>query len=158
MELRLRVPFYLDRYYSRRRLNRHYEEEGYRCSSTYAKNPVLTFIGCIAAYLEPLRGGKVPLELHVRGKDAEANAKQFEQCLSQIKNAGVRQILCLHNWVFTNDFYRRKSVYCLRKHPLVLLRKNGRKPLMRRLKIWSQSMLPWPCPVLLCLSRTRRSW
>ncbi|KAI7223883.1 hypothetical protein KC333_g36 [Hortaea werneckii] len=43
-----------------------------------------------AAYLEPLKGGKIPLEIVVRGKDAEENAKQFERCLDTIKNAGKR--------------------------------------------------------------------
>ncbi|RMY65107.1 hypothetical protein D0863_09343 [Hortaea werneckii] len=43
-----------------------------------------------AAYLEPLRGGKIPLEIVVRGKDAEENAKQLERCLDTIKNAGKR--------------------------------------------------------------------
>ncbi|KAI7236663.1 FACT complex subunit [Hortaea werneckii] len=43
-----------------------------------------------AAYLEPLKGGKIPLEVVVRGKDAEENAKQFERCLDTIKNAGKR--------------------------------------------------------------------
>ena len=30
------------------------------------------------------------IEILVRGKDPEENAKQFEQCLDIIKNAGVR--------------------------------------------------------------------
>lgn len=42
-----------------------------------------------ASYLEPLKGGKVPIEILVRGKDAEENKKQFEKCLETIKNAGV---------------------------------------------------------------------
>ena len=42
-----------------------------------------------AAYLESLKGGKIPLEVLVRGKDAEKNAKTFEKCLDVIKGAGV---------------------------------------------------------------------
>ena len=42
-----------------------------------------------AKHLEPLKGGKVPIEILVRGKDAEQNAKQFEKCLEVIKGAGV---------------------------------------------------------------------
>lgn len=42
-----------------------------------------------AKHLEPLKGGKVPVEILVRGKDAEQNAKQFEKCLDVIKTAGV---------------------------------------------------------------------
>ncbi len=43
----------------------------------------------LAKHLEPLKGGKVPIEILVRGKDAEQNAKQFEKCLDIIKGAGV---------------------------------------------------------------------
>ncbi|KAK4540616.1 FACT complex subunit spt16 [Oleoguttula mirabilis] len=44
-----------------------------------------------AAYLEPLKeGGKTPIEIIVRGKDAEENAKQFERCLETIKAAGKK--------------------------------------------------------------------
>ncbi len=46
-----------------------------------------------AKHLEPLKGGKVPVEILVRNpKDAEQNAKHFEKCLDLIKGAGVRQI------------------------------------------------------------------
>ncbi|KAK3697346.1 FACT complex subunit spt16 [Vermiconidia calcicola] len=43
-----------------------------------------------ATYLEPLKDGKTPVEVLVRGKDAEENAKQFERCLNIIKNAGKK--------------------------------------------------------------------
>ncbi|KAL9614105.1 MAG: hypothetical protein Q9167_001390 [Letrouitia subvulpina] len=43
-----------------------------------------------AKHLEPLKGGKVPVEILVRGKDPEQNAKQFEKCLDVIKNAGKK--------------------------------------------------------------------
>ncbi|KAE8835201.1 hypothetical protein HRS9122_07471 [Pyrenophora teres f. teres] len=43
-----------------------------------------------AAYLEPLKGGKVPVEILVRGKDAEENKKQFQTCLDTIKKAGKK--------------------------------------------------------------------
>ena len=49
-----------------------------------------------AKHLEPLKGGKVPIEILVRGKDAEQNAKQFEKCLDVIKGAGVRY---MNNWL-----------------------------------------------------------
>ena len=32
----------------------------------------------------------MPVELLIRGKDAEENTKQFERCTEIIKNAGVR--------------------------------------------------------------------
>lgn len=44
----------------------------------------------IAKYLEPLKGGKIPIEVLIRGKDAEENAKQLERCLEVIKGAGKR--------------------------------------------------------------------
>lgn len=43
-----------------------------------------------AAYLESLTDGKTPVEIMVRGKDAEENTKQFERCLDIIKNAGKK--------------------------------------------------------------------
>ncbi|KAF1814664.1 SPT16-domain-containing protein [Eremomyces bilateralis CBS 781.70] len=44
-----------------------------------------------ASYLEPLKEeGKTPIEIHIRGKDAEENAKQFEACLNVVKKAGKK--------------------------------------------------------------------
>ncbi|MCJ1257673.1 FACT complex subunit spt16 [Lignoscripta atroalba] len=43
-----------------------------------------------AKHLEPLKGGKVPIEILVRGKDAEQNAKHWEKCLDAIKGAGKK--------------------------------------------------------------------
>ncbi|KAF1958987.1 SPT16-domain-containing protein [Byssothecium circinans] len=43
-----------------------------------------------ASYLEPLKGGKVPVEILVRGKDAEENKKQFQSCLDNMKKAGKK--------------------------------------------------------------------
>lgn len=43
-----------------------------------------------ASYLEPLKGGKVPIEILVRGKDAEENKKQFQTCIDTLKNAGKK--------------------------------------------------------------------
>jgi nucleosome binding factor SPN SPT16 subunit len=43
-----------------------------------------------AAYLEPLKGGKVPVEILVRGKDPEENKKQFQTCLDTVKKAGKK--------------------------------------------------------------------
>lgn len=43
-----------------------------------------------ASYLEPLRGGKIPVEIFVRAKDAEENAKHFERCLDAAKKAGKK--------------------------------------------------------------------
>jgi hypothetical protein len=43
----------------------------------------------LASFLEKLMNGKVPLEVVVRGKDGEENAKQIEQCIETVKKAGV---------------------------------------------------------------------
>lgn len=43
-----------------------------------------------AKHLEPLKGGKIPIEVLSRSKDPEQNAKQFERCLELIKSSGVR--------------------------------------------------------------------
>lgn len=45
-----------------------------------------------AKHLEPLKGGRIPIEILIRGKDAEQNAKQFEKCLDTIKAAGVCEL------------------------------------------------------------------
>ena len=46
-----------------------------------------------AKHLEPLKGGKVPVEILVRNpKDAEQNVQHFEKCLDVIKGAGVRDM------------------------------------------------------------------
>ncbi|KAF2704953.1 SPT16-domain-containing protein [Pleomassaria siparia CBS 279.74] len=46
-----------------------------------------------ASYLEPLKGGKVPVEILVRGKDAEENKKQFQSCLDTLKKSGKVAVL-----------------------------------------------------------------
>lgn len=43
-----------------------------------------------AQHLEKLKDGKTPVEIIVRGKDAEENAKQFEKINGIIKNAGKK--------------------------------------------------------------------
>ena len=43
-----------------------------------------------AKHLEPLKGGKIPMEILVTSKDQEQKAKAFEKCLDVIKSAGVR--------------------------------------------------------------------
>lgn len=43
-----------------------------------------------AKHLEPLKGGKIPLEILVRGKDAEQNAEIFNKIAMHIKDAGKK--------------------------------------------------------------------
>jgi nucleosome binding factor SPN SPT16 subunit len=42
-----------------------------------------------AKHLEPLKGGKIPLEILIRGKDAGENTKLFEKINDVIKSSGV---------------------------------------------------------------------
>ncbi|KAI4145361.1 MAG: hypothetical protein L6R39_003823 [Caloplaca ligustica] len=43
-----------------------------------------------AKHLEPLKGGKTPVEVLSRAKDPAVNAKQFEKCLDLIKSSGKK--------------------------------------------------------------------
>jgi len=42
-----------------------------------------------AVYLDALVGGKVPIEVHKRGKDAEENKEQFAKLAELVKSSGV---------------------------------------------------------------------
>jgi nucleosome binding factor SPN SPT16 subunit len=42
-----------------------------------------------AVYLEALKGGKVPIEIYKRGKDADDNNAQFTKLADLIKSSGV---------------------------------------------------------------------
>lgn len=57
--------------------------------SSFTVDLCLPLSSLTAKHLEPLKGGKVPVEILVRGKDTEQNAKHFEKCLNVIKGAGV---------------------------------------------------------------------
>lgn len=48
---------------------------------------------CVAKHLEQLKGGRFPIEVLVRGKDAAENEKLFVQIADKIKEAGVRVIV-----------------------------------------------------------------
>lgn len=43
----------------------------------------------IAKHLEPLKGGKIPVEILVTSKDPADKAKAFDTCIDAIKTAGV---------------------------------------------------------------------
>ena len=43
-----------------------------------------------AKHLEPLKGGKIPVEILVTTKDPEQKKQTFDKCLDAIKNSGVR--------------------------------------------------------------------
>lgn len=89
MAARLRVSCDALHSYARPPPDRHHKKEG--CVFRIAR---VRFDGsanrCAASYLEPLKGGKVPIEILVRGKDAEENKKQFQTCIETLKNAGKK--------------------------------------------------------------------
>jgi nucleosome binding factor SPN SPT16 subunit len=70
--------------------------------------------------LEKLKNGKVPLEVIVRGKDADENAKQIEQCIDVIKKAGVCD---------GNHFTRGSELTHIQKKVGVLTKENPEGPL-----------------------------
>jgi len=49
----------------------------------------------------------VPVEILVRGKDAEENKKQFQSCLETIKKAGVSAAGQVLAWTKTDDLGRK---------------------------------------------------
>jgi hypothetical protein len=87
MALRLRVPRNPLRYHTGRHPHCYHQEEGYvegflpGSDSTNRRRP--------ASFLEPLKGGKVPVEIYIRGKDADENAEQLKKCVGIIKSSGV---------------------------------------------------------------------
>lgn len=89
MAARLRVPSHALYPYTRSAPDCHNQEEGYVVA-------IYCFIrkdangGNVASYLEPLKGGKIPVEILIRGKDAEENKKQFQACLDTLKKAGKK--------------------------------------------------------------------
>lgn len=89
---RLRVSRHTLRSYTGSHLHSHDEEEGQVHIDRSIEGIKLTSGGVVAQYLEHLKGGKVPVEILVRGKDADENAKLFERLLDIIKAAGVRTI------------------------------------------------------------------
>ena len=46
----------------------------------------------VAKYLDQIKGGRFPIEVLVRGKDAAENEKLFETITEKIKAAGVSTI------------------------------------------------------------------
>ena len=60
-----------------------------RCA-TLQNAPDRRCLTSLAKHLEPLKTGKVPLEILIRGKDGEQNAKLWEKIIDVIKTSGVR--------------------------------------------------------------------
>lgn len=85
----LRVPRYADGLHTGGAIRCHHLKEGCVLSQSYQQRQLTNFPH-LAKHLEPLKGGKVPVEILVRGKDADQHAKQLEKCLDVIKGGGVR--------------------------------------------------------------------
>lgn len=56
---------------------------------TYPFVNMLTVWCVTAKHLEPLKGGKIPVEILVTSKDPADKAKAFDTCIDAIKKAGV---------------------------------------------------------------------
>lgn len=67
-----------------------------------------------AKHLEPLKGGRIPIEILIRGKDAEQNAKQFEKCLDIIKSAGVSEKALKEEKYWTDVHPEESGNHCQR--------------------------------------------
>lgn len=105
----LRIPSNLIIIYDRNAIYRYHSQERWPSHISEYYTPLLIWPSeWLAKHLEPLKDGKVHVELLIRGKDAEQNAKHFKKCLDIIKNAGVgtpkSNLSMTHCW----DSCRRK--------------------------------------------------
>lgn len=87
MASRLRVPRNPFRHHARGNPHCHNQEEGFVEGAVLRQQ--VTNKRPTASFLEPLKGGKVPVEIYVRGKDADENAEQLKKCVGIIKSSGV---------------------------------------------------------------------
>lgn len=55
----------------------------------FLARPLADELKITAKHLEPLKNGKIPVEILVTTKDPESKSKAFEKCLEVIKSAGV---------------------------------------------------------------------
>lgn len=120
----------------------------------------LKLIKITAKHLEPLKGGKIPVEILVTTKDPESKAKAFEKCLDVIKNAGVS--------IYYHYLYdvcvvltlsrRRRLVPCPKMRPLAHLQKTGNALLGTFQRTSRKLILLLRSLQLLSLSRALRSW
>lgn len=85
---------------------------------------IMLFRESIAKHLEPLKGGKIPVEILVTTKDAEQKTKIFEKCLDIIKNAGVSVIITIF-LEHIAEFNRKKLGRSQRIRLQGLLQTNG---------------------------------
>ena len=84
----------------------------------------MTHTNCgLAKHLEQLKGGRFPIEVLVRGKDAAENEKLFVKLTDKIKEAGVSSSY-LHAWVYlTIAFVEQGWHNCQRHLPRALRRR-----------------------------------
>lgn len=88
LAIRLRVSCDALPFHSRHFIHCDDGKERFVNSHSICANKLEANIG-IAKHLEPLKGGKIPLEVLVRGKDAAANEKLFTKIADVIKSSGV---------------------------------------------------------------------
>ena len=59
-----------------------------------------------AKHLEPLKGGKIPVEILLTSKDPDEKTKSFEKCLEAIKASGVSVMKISSTlWGFFSIYY-----------------------------------------------------
>lgn len=94
----------------------------------------------VAKHLDQLKGGKIPLHVLVRGKDAEANTKLFEEITGHIKAAGVShpKQRCGNSSLIMR---RRKLEFCPRILRVAHSSTSGRRHIPRFLEMWKKSIL-----------------
>lgn len=65
-----------------------------------------------AKHLEQLKGGRFPIEVLVRGKDAAENEKLFIKLTDKIKEAGVSWLIFGLYTLLTNGFLEQSRHHC----------------------------------------------
>lgn len=85
----LRVPDHTHAVYDRLPLRCHHRQEGYEPRQTRRHLPVPADL-LVAKHLEQLKGGRFPIEVLVRGKDAAENEKLFLKIADTINASGKK--------------------------------------------------------------------
>lgn len=87
---RIRIPNDADAVYRRNHLYHHNPKE--RCANNPTSHHTPKTNSGAAKYLDQIKGGRIPVEVLVRGKDAAENEKHFIKIAELIKSAGVSSI------------------------------------------------------------------
>lgn len=83
----LRIPYHFDAFHTREALRAHNPQERFVIANNI--HGIERMLIKTAKHLEQLQGGRFPIEILSRGKDADENEKLWETLTSKIKAAGV---------------------------------------------------------------------